>query len=332
MPVASRSSTDDLKARIASVLLLLRRRPGMGAESDADSRPIVPPQSVSGRALAIVVGIMAFLASLTAGGVAMVSAASLNWRSDIAREITIQVKPLEEVDLAAETAKALAIARAAPGIGSVRALDDAANAKLLEPWLGTGFDLSDLPVPRLIVAEIADANQANLPSLARRLRAEVRGVVFDDHSAWADRLSAFANGAVLVGVGILLLVFVVTVLSVVFATRGAMAGNRDVISVLHFVGAEDTFIAREFQRHFLMLGLQGGLWGALAAAAFFAGTSLLTAGILSGPDGETIAFLLGRLGVGPVGYIAALAVALAIAAMTAVTSRITVYRFLAEIE
>lgn len=331
MPVASRFSTDGLRTRLGSVWLLLQRQPADGPDA-AESQPIVPPQSVSGRALAIVVGIMAFLASLTAGAVALVGAASVNWQNDIAREITVQVKPLEEVDVAQEAAKALAIVRSTPGIGSARALDDAANAKLLEPWLGTGFNLGDLPVPRLIVAEIADPAQANLPALAKRLRSEVRGVTFDDHRAWADRLSAVANGAVLIGVAILLLVFVVTVLSVVFATRGAMAGNRDIISVLHFVGAEDTFIAREFQRHFLLLGLQGGLWGALAAAVFFALISLGTAWSLSGPEGETVAFLLGRLGVGPIGYVAALAVALAIAAMTAITSRITVYRFLAEIE
>ena len=79
-----------------------------------------------------------------------------------------------------------------------------------------------------------------------------------------------ANATVVVGLAILALVFVATVLSVVFATRGAMASNRDVVSVLHFVGAEDGFIAREFQRHFLLLGLRGGLAGAAAAAILFA--------------------------------------------------------------
>jgi len=37
-----------------------------------------------------------------------------------------------------------------------------------------------------------------------------------------------------------------------------MAGNRDVVEVLHFVGAHDSFIASEFQRHFMWLGLKGG--------------------------------------------------------------------------
>ena len=45
-----------------------------------------------------------------------------------------------------------------------------------------------------------------------------------------------------------------------------MAGNKDVVEVLHFVGAHDSFIANEFQRHFLWLGLKGGLIGGGAAS------------------------------------------------------------------
>ena len=79
-----------------------------------------------------------------------------------------------------------------------------------------------------------------------------------------------ANATVFAGLAILVLVFVATVLSVVFATRGAMASNAVVVSVLHICGAEDGFIAREFQRHFLLLGLRGGLFGAAVAALVFA--------------------------------------------------------------
>ena len=62
-------------------------------------------------------------------------------------------------------------------------------------------------------------------------------------------------------VAIVILVLVATGLAVAFATRGAMAGNREVVDVLHFVGADDDFIAREFQRRFFRLGLKGGLAG-----------------------------------------------------------------------
>ena len=133
------------------------------------------------------------------------------------------------------------------------------SAALLEPWLGSDFDRSDLPIPRLVAVTIDGS--ADLDALARRLRESVPGASLDDHGLWLERLSTMANSVTLGGLFITGLVFVATALSVVFATRGAMAGNRDVIEVLHFVGAEDIYIADQFQRHFLVLGLRGAAIG-----------------------------------------------------------------------
>jgi cell division transport system permease protein len=296
------------------------------------SSQLVPEGTVSGNALTAVVAIMSFLACLTLGAVTLVRDASRDWQSDIQREVTIQVRPIEGLDTAAEAAKAATVARLVKGVSSVQVLDDKENARLLEPWLGTGLDLSDLPVPRLIVVRLADPEAVDLSALAKRLKAQVRGASLDDHRSWTARLKTMANATVIVGVSVLTLVFIATILSVVFATRGAMASNRDVISVLHFVGAEDGYIAREFQRHFLLLGLKGGLAGALAAAILFAVLSFLIAPSMATPETDQVAALFGRFAVGPIGYFGALGIAFLISMMTAVTSRYTVYRYLAEAE
>ena len=78
-----------------------------------------------------------------------------------------------------------------------------------------------------------------------------------------------AGTAVVAGVAVLVLVLAVTVLSVTFATRGAMATNRPIVEVLHYVGATDGFVASQFQRHFLMLGFKGGAIGGGAAILLF---------------------------------------------------------------
>ena len=189
-----------------------------------------------------------------------------------------------------------------------------------------------MPIPRLIVVRLSDPAIVDLEALASRLAAQVRGATLDDHRGWTSRLQTMARVTVLVGLAILSLVFAATVLSVVFATRGAMAGNRDVVSVLHFVGAEDGFIAREYQRHFMLLGLKGGLMGAAAAAFLFAFASFVLAPSMSTAGADQASALFGSFAVGPVGYLGALAIAFMIAVMTAVTSRLTVYRYLAESE
>ena len=55
--------------------------------------PIVPRASISGRALVAVVAIMTFLASITTGAVLLVSASAAEWQSEVASEITIQIRP-----------------------------------------------------------------------------------------------------------------------------------------------------------------------------------------------------------------------------------------------
>src|SRR5437763_16819495 len=118
--------------------------------------PIVPADTIGGRALVAVVAIMTFLASLTTGAVMLVYAAAAEWQSEVAREVTIQVRPAAGRDLDAEVAKAVAIARATPGIADVRPYSKEESGRLLEPWLGTGLALDDLPVPRMIVLRLGD--------------------------------------------------------------------------------------------------------------------------------------------------------------------------------
>jgi cell division transport system permease protein len=141
-----------------------------------------------------------------------------------------------------------------------------------------------------------------------------------------------AGTAIAGGLGILLLVFTATVLSVTFATRGAMASNRPIIEVLHFVGAQDRFIARHFQHHFLVLGLKGGLIGGGAALLLFAVAQLIGAWSAGTAPAEEMAALFGSFSIGLSGFFAVLGQIGLIAAVTAATSRHTVNKTLETIE
>src|SRR4026208_2106301 len=222
---------------------------------------LVPRNSISGRALVAVVAIMTFLVSLTTGAAVLVTEAAGEWQSDIAREMTIQIMPAPGRDLDTSVNRAVAITRAISGVTEVRPYSKEESMKLLEPWLGSGISLSELPVPRLIVIKIAADTAPDLGQLRRVLADQVPGAIVDDHRGWIDRMRAMAGTAIAAGGCILILMFAATILSVAFATRGAMATNKAVIEVLHFVGAKNVFIARHFQHHFLALGLQGGAIG-----------------------------------------------------------------------
>ena len=154
----------------------------------------------------------------------------------------------------------------------------------------------------------------------------------DDHRGFIDHMRTMTRAVLAVGGGVLALVTLATVLSVALATRGVIATNRQVIEVLHYVGAKNDFIASNFQRHFLLLGLQGGVIGGSLALALFALAGLLSRSLLSAPEGAQLSALFGSLSIGAGGYAAVLAQVLLMALVTAMTSRYTVYRMLETVQ
>jgi cell division transport system permease protein len=289
---------------------------------------LVPKESIAGRALVTVVAIMTFLASLAAGAAILISDTSRGWQDTVAREMTIQIRPAPGRDLDADTAKAAELARGMPGIASVRAYTKAQSEELLQPWLGSGLDLSELPVPRLVVVALDREQRPDINVLRKKLAESIPGSIVDDHRLWLERLALMAKSVVFVAGAIFFLVLFAMILAVSFATEGAMAGNREIIEVLHFVGATDSFISRQFQNHFFGLGLRGGgIGGLLAIAAFFL-SQFLASWLRATPGGEQLEAMFGDFSLGWNVYAAIALIAAFIAAVTGLVSRLIVLRHL----
>jgi cell division transport system permease protein len=292
---------------------------------------IVPHQSIGGRALVAVVAIMTFLASLTTGAVMLVRMNAADWQAEVLREVTIQIRPAEGRNLDAAVQIASDIARGFSGISAVQPYSQAESASLLEPWLGKGLALDELPVPRVIVVKLAPGTEIDITALRQALADKVPGATVDDHRGWIGRMRAIADFVMVGGIIVLGLVIVVTILSVNFATRGAMAANRPVIEVLHFVGAQDRYIAGQFQRLFLWLGLKGGAIGGAAAILVFALIAPIEAMIRGNAGADQFAALFGSITLGFSGYLVILAQIVVIAAVASEASRRTVKQTIASI-
>ena len=294
--------------------------------------PIVPRASISGRALVAVVAIMTFLASITTGTVLLVSASAAEWQSEVASEITMQVRPQAGRDLERDVTAAAEAMRTQPGIVQVKPFSKDESAKLLEPWLGTGLSIDQLPVPRVIVARVQPGTTLDLAGLRKAVTQVAPSASVDDHRAWIERMRSMTGATVFAGIGILVLVIAATIISVSFATRGAMAANRPIVEVLHFVGAGDRYIANHFLRHFLRLGLEGGVIGGGAAMLVFGFSESIAAWFSGTPVGDQFAALLGTFSLPPSGYLALAVQAVAIAAITGWASRRTLFATLDDID
>ena len=290
--------------------------------------PIVPDGNLAGSALMFVIAIMTFLASLTIGAVSIVRDTASTWQSQISREATIQIRPAADLDMDAALETARGIASAFPGVNDSRIVSPDDTKRLLEPWLGTDFDMESLPVPRLVIVTINPSAPPDFAKLRADVTAQIPGAAVDDHRNWVDRLVKMARTMVFLGVGVLGLVLAATSLAVVFATRGAMSGNGHIIEVLHFVGAEAKFIARQFRNRFLVNGMKGALAGGFAAIAVFFLVSLWSSFNLATPEGNQANALFGTFSIGKDGYLGVIAIIALVAIITAETTRLTVIGYL----
>ncbi len=302
---------------------------GRKPKQEPSSTPVVPPDTVTGRSLTLVISIMCFLACLTAGAVYMINQSASAWLKDIASEVTAQVEPRDGLDIDKTVRDAEAFLREQKGIARANALSLEASSKLLEPWLGSSDVLAALPVPRLIAIEVDRSDPPDIEALRAELTKRFPSASLDDHRRWQQQIRTVTRSFALGGLAILLLVGAATTAIIVSATRSALASNREIVEVLHFVGATDRYIAREFERHFLRLGIRAGVVGALCAMSVFLGMPLVME-MLGGGSTTTAEMhrLIGTSGLDTMGYALLGGVVITISALCMLTSRFGVFRIL----
>ena len=301
-------------------------RPALTSQRSAHVPNLLPRRGLSGGILVAIIGIMVFLAALAlAGGLALGSAIG-HWRDALSHDLTVQIPAGPEAD--ATVKHALDVLLATPGVATARALDRPELEALLEPWLGEGNLPADLPLPRLVDVRLQQGASLDAATLQARLAATAKGATVDDPASWLSGVVGLAARArLLAGLAVGLVLGALTAI-VIFATRSGLEANRDLVEVLHQVGARDGYIAGVFQRHFLLLGLKGSALGLGLALLGLLLVTGLGGGLGQSMGGDTFAAGL-SLSPGQWAMIAGLAPL--VAGMTTLTARLTVRRTLAEL-
>lgn len=248
------------------------------------------PREKGAAPLDIVIGVMAFLAALALGASMVAERASVGWRAGLSDRLTVQILLPTKGDvnavLESETEAVLSVLRATPGIAHAEPLSDDEMQTLVEPWLGKGSLVADLPLPKLIDATVTPGASVDLASLRTRLKAAAPDSELDDHGHWIARLKTLADTIVYSAYGLLFLIAVATASTVAFATRAGLEAQHEMVQLLHQMGAQGGFIARAFERHYALSAL-----GASAAGAFVAALLFVLAGGLEFAGVEPVPFL-----------------------------------------
>jgi len=226
--------------------------------------------------------VMVFLAALALAGALALNGTIDGWRRGVSAKLTVQIADRPGQPMGPRIEAALMVLRGVPGIEKADAMPRLAVEALLTPWLGAEALQSDLPLPGMIDVTLNDSAALSVDALAARLSNAVPGARIDDPKPWLDRLVQLGRLLQSVGGGIVLLVGLATAAMVIFATRAGLAARRDTIELLHLIGAEDGYIARQFQRHVARQAIHGGIAGAILAVAILVAIQILAGGVGTG--------------------------------------------------
>jgi cell division transport system permease protein len=225
----------------------------------------------STRLLPWIIGVMVYLAVLIFAGALLLAETAANWDRELTHGLTVQIPPVDAEGAAAamdeRAAAAETVLRETPGVDAVRIVPAEVTAKALEPWLGSVSDMEDLPLPRVIEVELADGATVDMEALRAALDAVATGAVVDNHDFWRNQIITLVGGLETLATIMIGLIGFTAMAAVIFATRSSVAIQRDVIEVLHLIGATDAYVAQEFQRQAFRVSLGGGVFGTVFALA-----------------------------------------------------------------
>ncbi|MEN8197005.1 MAG: cell division protein [Pseudomonadota bacterium] len=274
------------------------------------------------RLLPWIIGVMVYLAALAIVGAMMVNNAVSNWSSGLSGTLTVQIPaaPKGKKATLVRVSRAVEVLRATAGVARIDVLDAKRLSALVQPWLGGNAVSDDLPLPRLIDVGVHEGVTMDLAGLRRRLSNAVPGSTVEDHQKWLEQLRDLAQSIGYLSAVVVILTVFAAVTTVVFATRTGLKVHHAITEVLHLIGARDAYIARQFQRQALVLGLKGGAIGV--------GLAVITVLLVGDSLGEVKAFGLPQVALSVVDWVvlAILPIAAALAAM--LTARFPVLRTL----
>ena len=266
------------KQRAARIRELRRQK------APADKTQELPMDEGSSKMfLRVTVAVAVFLFALTLAGVLGISSMFENSRRQVVSNFTVQVLPLANAEESRkDLLNVVGFLEKYPDVEEVSVLSDAELRALLEPWLGNNVDVNVLPIPKLLDVKINRAAEFDYKKLEMRLSEVSAQAAINNHNLWLARLLKFINSLKVLAVTVLVLVAGGCVASIVYAARTSLKVHRDIIAILHTMGATDEYIAGNYVRQIMHVAAAAGVIGVVAAVPAILIVGHLAEGIEAG--------------------------------------------------
>ena len=223
------------------------------------ARPRLLPTRSLHLPTAAVIAIMTFAMILVGAAGLALSSASAGVARGIENRFVVQLP----AGLTDQLPRAVALARATPGVREAAPIPESEMRETLRRWLGEAASSRDLPVPALVSVELGPGADAG--ALRQRLERALPGATVIAESAELRPLLRSIRALQWLALSLVLLIIAATAAAVVLAARGAFDTHRPTIEIMHGIGATDLQLTRLFQRKIAMDALAGAAAGTIAA-------------------------------------------------------------------
>jgi cell division transport system permease protein len=222
----------------------------------------------NGLFFAVLVGALVYLATFVASAELALFATTLTWDQGMKTRATVEIPAVGDeasTPQAERVNQALAILRAMPDVLRAVPVSDEETTHLLKPWISQPGLLKSLPVPALIDVERKPDSNLSADDIQRRLKTTLHDVHVDDHTDWLTDLSHLVRGLAAIGSLMIAVAGLTLVIAVSLLCRAIVAAERETITLLHIMGADDADIADHFQFHARRLAMSGAGAGFVCA-------------------------------------------------------------------
>ncbi|MGB4058562.1 MAG: permease [Alphaproteobacteria bacterium] len=255
-----------------TILNFFRKDRGLGValERGRYDLPLVKDEGTN--FLRLLVALMSFLTAMAMIGTLTLNTIAEKWSSGLENKLTIEI-PVERPDgslrekddvefLLKKVESAL---KENKDVKTIKILEDTDIKKLLEPWLGKDTEIEGIPLPGLIAVDMKASNQDIINRINQGIKSIDSTIVVDTHESWLQGLLRMISSLRMVILIVIGIIGFTTVTAIAGAIRSRIAVHRADLELLHLMGASDEYIVRQFQRHALVLALQGAIIGTLSA-------------------------------------------------------------------
>ena len=249
------------KADKARMKVLVKQKPPLSQKA---ALPI--DEGYSKTFLRVIVAVSVFLFAITLSGVLGINTMFENSKRQVVSNFTVQVLPLPDYEASRKNLlNVVGFLERYPDVKQVSVLSDTEINALLEPWLGSNVDIEMLPIPKLLDVKINNARNFDYKELAVRLSEVSSEASINDHNLWLSRLLKFINSLKMLAVTVLILVAAACVAAIIYAVKTGLNIHKDIISILHIMGATDEYVAMNYVKRISEMSFSAGIIGAVLA-------------------------------------------------------------------